>query len=63
MKDHREMLEKQLNSYEKRLVEFNSFIKKLGDRALECGTERSHFKEDLTEAEHNVKYYEGGSHG
>ncbi len=56
MKADNEMLEGQLEAYEKELRGLNSYGKELKDRAAEHGTAGEHYEEDLTEAEHNIKY-------
>jgi hypothetical protein len=55
----RDMLEDQLQHCEKQLGGLNSFIKELNGMTAKHGTEPAHFEEDLFEAEHNVKFYEG----
>jgi uncharacterized protein YegP (UPF0339 family) len=52
------MLEAQLREYEGQLRSLTSYIKELKDRTAEHGTEKEHFEVDMTEAEHNIKYYE-----
>ena len=59
MKVNREMLEDQAERYEAQLRSLRSFIKELNDRVAEYGTDRAQFEEDLLEAEHNIKFYEG----
>lgn len=59
MADTGEMLEDQLESYREKLKSLNSYAKELNDMIAKHGTDRAHFEEDLVEAEHNVKYYEG----
>ena len=59
MKADHEMLEGQLKDYEEQLRGLNSYVKELKDKTAEHGTEKEHFEGDMTEAEHNIKYYEG----
>ncbi|HKS28174.1 MAG TPA: DUF1508 domain-containing protein [Pyrinomonadaceae bacterium] len=59
MKPDHEMLEDQLKAYEGELRELNSYVKELKNRTAEQGTSAEQYEEDLTEAEHNIKYYEG----
>jgi uncharacterized protein len=59
MKAKHEMLEGKLKNYEGQLGGLNSFIKELKARVTEHGTQSEHYEEDLMEAEHNIKYYEG----
>ena len=59
MKTSGKMPESQLERYEEQLRGFKSYIKELKDRTTEYGTPSEQFAEDLMEAEHNVKYYEG----
>lgn len=59
MKADQEMLEAQLREYEGQLRSLTSYVNELKDRAAEHGTEKEHFEVDLTEAEHNIQFYEG----
>jgi len=59
MKADHEMLEAHLKDYEGQLRSLTSYVKELKGKAAEHGTEKEHFEGDLTEAEHNIKYYEG----
>lgn len=59
MDTNREMLDDQLESYEAQLRSLNSYIKELNNKTAKHGTEKALFEQDLMEAEHNVKYYEG----
>ncbi|HYH87494.1 MAG TPA: DUF1508 domain-containing protein [Pyrinomonadaceae bacterium] len=52
MKTKHEMLEDKLKG-------LNAYIKELKDKAAKHGTQSEHYEEDLMEAEHNLKYYEG----
>ena len=59
MNANREILEDQLKKYEMQLKSLRSYLTELNNKAAELGTDRSQFQDDLIEAEHNVKYYEG----
>lgn len=59
MKPDSESLEEQLEEYEGQLRGLNSYVKELKAKTAEHGTEKEHFEGDLTEAEHNIQYYEG----
>ena len=59
MKANRELLEDHSERCGARLRELKSYINELKAKTAEYGTDPIHFKEDLAEAEHNVKYYEG----
>jgi hypothetical protein len=59
MKDSRELLEDQLSGYEQQLAGVKSYIKELKDKTTQHGTAKEHFQEDLIEAEHNLKFYQG----
>jgi chromosome segregation ATPase len=59
MKASREILEDQQQRYETQLSSLNSFVKELSDMTAKYGTERAQYEEDLLEAKHNIKYYEG----
>lgn len=59
MKPSRTQLEADLADYENQLNSLNSFLQALQERTEEYGTGREHFEADLTEAQHNIKYYEG----
>ena len=59
MKADHEMVEDQLKDYEGRVRSLTSYVKELKDKAAAHGTEKGHFEGDVTEAEHNIKYYEG----
>ena len=58
MQSNREIHEGLLSKYEGELAGLKTYIKELKDRVAEHGTPPEHFEEDLSEAEHNVKYYE-----
>lgn len=52
-------LEYQMVDYSSRLKSINSYIKELSATTANHGTDHQHFEDDLREAEHNVRYYEG----
>lgn len=58
MKSNREMLEDQLESYEKSLGGLSSYITELKTMTATHGTDVQVFEDDLMEAEHNVTFYE-----
>jgi hypothetical protein len=58
MKAKRDVLEDQMQEYERQVVGLKSYIKELRDTAEKHGTEKSEYEADLIEAEHNVQYYE-----
>jgi chromosome segregation ATPase len=55
----RDVLEDHLQEYEMQLKCLKSYLKELNHMTDRHGTEREHFENDLFEAEHNIKYYEG----
>jgi hypothetical protein len=59
MKVKRDVLEGQLQVYERQVKELNSYIRELTDQAAKHGTEKSEYEMDLIEAEHNIKFYDG----
>lgn len=59
MKPVHETLEDQLQAYEGRLMGLNSYVRELKDRAAEYGPANEHYEVDLTEAGHNIRFYEG----
>ena len=59
MRPDHESLEDQLTNYEGQLKGLNSYVKELKDRTAEHGTAEEHYESDLSEAEHNIKFYEG----
>ena len=73
MKAIRDVLEDQMQEYERQVTGLKSYIKELRDTAAKHGTDESEYETDLIEAEHNITYYEaeierirkevGGSHG
>jgi uncharacterized protein YegP (UPF0339 family) len=56
--DDRETLEEQLTDYEGQLRGLTSYVSELKNTTAAHGTASEHFEGDLTEAEHNIKYYE-----
>ncbi|HYG80595.1 MAG TPA: hypothetical protein VD861_09420 [Pyrinomonadaceae bacterium] len=58
MKAKRDVLEVQIQEYERQVIGLKSYIKELTDTADKHGTEKSEYEADLLEAEHNVQYYE-----
>lgn len=58
MTDERESLESQKAEYEERLRGLRAYLSELKETAERHGTEESVIGEDLTEAEHNVQFYE-----
>ena len=59
MGTERDTLEDTLQDYEQRLRGLNSYLKELKDRVAEHGTPEESLTDDLTEAGHNIAYYEG----
>ncbi|HJR08414.1 MAG TPA: hypothetical protein VJ842_14225 [Pyrinomonadaceae bacterium] len=59
MNVNRDVLEDQLQDYEAQLRSLNSYVKELNDQIAKHGTDKAQVEEDLLEAGHNVKYYEG----
>ena len=59
MKNHREILEDQLEECSSKLESARSYITELTSTTTKHGTEPAHFEEDLREAEHNAQYYLG----
>ncbi len=58
MKPDRATLERLLHTNEQKLSGLSSYLKELNAVTAKHGTEKEHFHEDLTEAEHNITYYE-----
>jgi hypothetical protein len=58
MKAIRDVLEDQMQEYERQVTGLKAYIKELRDTAEKHGTEKSEYETDLIEAEHNIKYYE-----
>lgn len=56
--DHAKLAE-ECKDYAEQLRGLNSYIKELKDKTAQHGTQTEAFADDLMEAEHNVKYYEG----
>jgi hypothetical protein len=54
-----EMLEDQLQNYQESLGGLKSYVNELKTMTAKHGTDRQHFEGDLTEAEHNIGFYEG----
>ncbi len=59
MKANRAMCEEQVKDYEGQLKGIHSFLKELKDKTDAHGTPPEQVEEDLTEAQHNIEYYEG----
>jgi hypothetical protein len=59
MKASRELLEDQLFGYEQKLAGIKCYVNELKDKTTKHGTAKEHFHEDLIEAEHNLKFYQG----
>lgn len=61
MRTSRELLENQLERYENELNETKAYVKELkSTAAAPGGVDEEHFAQHLSEAEHNINYYEGG---
>src|ERR671916_425773 len=58
MKSEHEWSEDEPRGYEGQLRGLRSYVRELKETAAAHGTEPEHFEHDLTEAEHNIKYYE-----
>ena len=59
MKSNREALEDQLENYEEDLRGVSAFAAELKATTARLGTDPAQYEEDLREAEHNIKFYEG----
>lgn len=59
MKSNRELLEDQLENYEEDLRGVSAFAAELKATTARLGTDPAQYEEDLHEAEHNIKFYEG----
>lgn len=59
MKSNRAVLEDQLESYEEDLRGVSSYAGELKATTAKLGTDPAQFQDDLMEAEHNIKFYEG----
>ncbi len=59
MKANRAVLEDQLEKYEEELRDVSSYATELKATTARLGTDPVQFQEDLNEAEHNIKFYEG----
>jgi outer membrane lipoprotein SlyB len=57
MKPRHEILEDHLEKYQQQLASLKSYLRELKDMTAKHGTDEVHFREDLKEAEHNIKYY------
>jgi hypothetical protein len=55
----RDFLEDQAQRYETQLASLRSFLQTLKETASKHGTDEAALEGDLTEAEHNIRYYEG----
>ena len=59
MNQTRDFLEDQAQRWETQLASLRSFVKTLKETAARHDTDEAVLEEDLTEAEHNISYYEG----
>jgi len=59
MSTDRVTLEAHLKDYEGQLKGLTSYVRELGEKTAEHGTDAEHFEPDLVEARHNIEYYEG----
>lgn len=59
MKSNRAVLEDELENYEEELRSVDSYAAELKATTARLGTDPSQFQEDLMEAEHNIKFYQG----
>ncbi|HEV7473095.1 MAG TPA: hypothetical protein VGN90_03535 [Pyrinomonadaceae bacterium] len=59
MKTNREVLEDRLEDDEEQLKGLKSFVTELKAMTAKNGTDEAQFEEDLREAEHNIKFYDG----
>ena len=59
MKANRAMCEEELKDYEGQLKGLRSFLKELEGKTAAHGTPPEQVEEELTEAQHNIEYYEG----
>lgn len=59
MNQTREFLEDQAERYATRLAGLKSFVRTLKETAAKHGTDEAALEGDVTEAEHNISYYEG----
>lgn len=57
MEADQELLEERLKDYEGQLRSLTSYVREPKDMTAAHGTQREHFEADLTEAEHNLRYY------
>lgn len=58
MKASGELHGERLSRYERELAELKSFLKELKARTAELGTPTEHYEQDVSEAEHNIRFYE-----
>jgi septal ring factor EnvC (AmiA/AmiB activator) len=59
MKSNRAVLEAELENYEERLKSVSSYAAELKATIARLGTDPTQVEEDLMEAEHNIKFYQG----
>jgi chromosome segregation ATPase len=59
MKASSQPLEGQLEKYKEQLQGLHCYLNELKTMTAKCGTAEEQFKEDLIEAENNIKFYEG----
>jgi len=60
MSENRDTLEDRLQDFGAKLGGLKSFVKELGHHVDKHGTPHEHVREDLLEAENNIKFYEAG---
>ncbi len=58
MKANMEILEDELESYEKELKGLSSYLQELKTTTANFGTDAAQYEVDKIEAEHNIKYYQ-----
>jgi chromosome segregation ATPase len=59
MQASREMLKDRLERYEQELRELHSFLQELDTTTAKYNTPSEQVEEDIREANHNIKFYEG----
>lgn len=59
MNETRDFLEDKADRYKAQLASLKSFVRTLKETAAKHGTDEAALEGDLTEAEHNILYYEG----
>ncbi len=59
MHTNREILEEQLETYEDQIKGLSSYVKELKTMTAKHSTPKEQYASDLTEATHNIRYYEG----